>query len=154
MLKQENTLIGTIPSVEPTGLVCGRLEIIAADVSATCSVLLSRELMFKKRSTPIRTNPSVATCIHRALNLSRFAYISLYSLTLATRSVDVARCAGSIRVQQTARRSSKVACAQIGRDDAAWKEEEAFSSDVNNASGAYITPDQIAALRLVVTGSG
>ena len=57
-------------------------------------------------------------------------------------------------MQQTARRSSKLACAQIGRDDAAWKEEEAFSSDVNNASGAYITPDQIAALRLVVTGSG
>jgi len=57
-------------------------------------------------------------------------------------------------VQQTARRSSKLACAQNGRDDAAWKEEEAFSSDVNNASGAYITPDQIAALRLVVTGSG
>jgi len=37
--------------------------------------------------------------------------------------------------------------------DAAGNNQLAFSSDVNNALGAYITPDQIAALRLVVNGS-
>ena len=70
------------------------------------------------RYTLIRTIPSVGACIHDALNQSRFAYILLYSQTLAARSVDVARWAGSITESTGAYAGDvPVASSQANRQD-------------------------------------